>query len=301
MRLRHIEIFYHVYLEGSISGAARVLHVSQPSVSKTLRHAEDQLGFLLFDRIKGRLRPTPAADELFVEVHDIYSKMASFDRTARNIRGRTGGHIRLGVLPSLGFSVVPKFIAQMRALNRHLSFDVSTLHTDDFGPALVERRHDICLGFGYEEDSRIAQHHINNVDMVVLSRPGDLPGSGEQISINALHEREFIGLTDSGPAAALANSMMIENGIEPTGIVTAHTHYVAAALVRLGVGLAIVDMFTAQSSAADGLKISQIEEGMQLPFEAMYLRNNQQLALIEECIHALDALFGNGPINPAES
>ena len=40
MNLRHIEIFHAVYVSGSISAAARALGVSQPSVSKTLRHAE---------------------------------------------------------------------------------------------------------------------------------------------------------------------------------------------------------------------------------------------------------------------
>ncbi|MBT8142476.1 MAG: LysR family transcriptional regulator [Gammaproteobacteria bacterium] len=52
MRLRHIEVFHAVYLTGSVSGGARALNVSQPTVSKVLKHAEDQLGFKLFHRSK---------------------------------------------------------------------------------------------------------------------------------------------------------------------------------------------------------------------------------------------------------
>ena len=48
MNLRHIEVFHAVYVNGSVSGAARALNVSQPSVSKMLRHAESLLGFQLF-------------------------------------------------------------------------------------------------------------------------------------------------------------------------------------------------------------------------------------------------------------
>ena len=58
MRLRHIEVFNAIYLSGSISAAAQLLNVSQPSLSKTLQHAEDQLGFKLFRRVRGRLLPT---------------------------------------------------------------------------------------------------------------------------------------------------------------------------------------------------------------------------------------------------
>ena len=59
MRLRQIEVFHAVYTSGSVTKAAAVLNVSQPSVSKVLAHAEQQLGYALFDRVRGKLVPTP--------------------------------------------------------------------------------------------------------------------------------------------------------------------------------------------------------------------------------------------------
>ena len=50
MRLRHIEVFNAVMLTGSVSAAARMINVTQPAVSRTLQHAELQLGFALFQR-----------------------------------------------------------------------------------------------------------------------------------------------------------------------------------------------------------------------------------------------------------
>ncbi|MEI8631900.1 LysR family transcriptional regulator [Vibrio sp. PP-XX7] len=47
MRLRQIEVFHAILQAGTISGAARLLHVSQPNVSRILTHAEQQLGFCL--------------------------------------------------------------------------------------------------------------------------------------------------------------------------------------------------------------------------------------------------------------
>ena len=52
MRLRHVEVFNNVYKTGSVTAAAKLLNVSQPSVSKVLAHAEQQIGFPLFERIK---------------------------------------------------------------------------------------------------------------------------------------------------------------------------------------------------------------------------------------------------------
>ena len=59
--LRQIEVFHAVYSSGSMTNAAALLNVSQPSVSKVLAHAEQQLGYRLFDRVKGKLIPTPGS------------------------------------------------------------------------------------------------------------------------------------------------------------------------------------------------------------------------------------------------
>jgi len=86
MRLRHIEVFHAIYVTGSITNAANFLHVSQPSVSKVLAHAEMQLGYALFDRIKGRLIPTQEAQMLFSEVDKVYKQIRSVRSAALNLK-----------------------------------------------------------------------------------------------------------------------------------------------------------------------------------------------------------------------
>ena len=89
MNLRHIEIFHAVYVNGSVSGAARALNVSQPSVSKMLRHAESLLGFQLFQRTNGRLVPTEDAHTLFTEVSEIQDRVYAL-REAGKAMGDAG-------------------------------------------------------------------------------------------------------------------------------------------------------------------------------------------------------------------
>jgi DNA-binding transcriptional LysR family regulator len=61
MRLRHIEIFQAILQTGSVTGAASLLNISQPAASKALQHAEAQLGFSLFTRVRGKLESTAEA------------------------------------------------------------------------------------------------------------------------------------------------------------------------------------------------------------------------------------------------
>ena len=63
MRARQLEVFTAVMRVGTVTGAAQSLNISQPALSQILLHCEDELGFKLFDREKGRLRPTAEALE----------------------------------------------------------------------------------------------------------------------------------------------------------------------------------------------------------------------------------------------
>ena len=74
MRLRHIEVFNAVMLTGSVSGAARLINVTQPAVSRILQHAELQLGFALFQRNKGRLTATAEALKLYPLIERLFEQ-----------------------------------------------------------------------------------------------------------------------------------------------------------------------------------------------------------------------------------
>ena len=78
-----------------MTSAAAMLNVSQPSVSKVLAHAEQQLGYLLFERQKGKLIPTPEAHQLFAHVTDVYRHVDRLRRIAGNLgTGQALGQIR---------------------------------------------------------------------------------------------------------------------------------------------------------------------------------------------------------------
>ena len=80
MNLRQIEVFRAVMLAGSVTDAARLLHVSQPGVSRMLGHIEVQLGVRLFERGRGKLRPTPEAQALYAEVEHVYRGVQRIDK-----------------------------------------------------------------------------------------------------------------------------------------------------------------------------------------------------------------------------
>ena len=107
MNLRQIEVFRAVMLCGSITEAARVLNVSQPTITKILRHAEDQLGVQLFRREHGRLQSTEEAQLLYPDADRIFRELQALQRLSADLRDGTGGLLRIGATASLAMSAVP--------------------------------------------------------------------------------------------------------------------------------------------------------------------------------------------------
>ncbi len=84
INLRQIEVFRAIMLARSISGAAKVLNVSQPAVSRLVAYTEQRLGIQLFERIKGRIYPTPEANRLFMEVDSLYQYVTRVNEVAED-------------------------------------------------------------------------------------------------------------------------------------------------------------------------------------------------------------------------
>ena len=293
MRLRHIEVFYAVYTNGSVTGAAHELNVSQPSVSKVLRHAEDQLGYPLFQRRKGRLEPTEAAHELFGEVDGVYRQVRALRRTAKNIGSRRGGHIRLGILPSLGFGVIPEAIAELHARHPDVSFELDTLHTRDFAPSLIERECDVAIGYGTGARARLGLRQIGQIELLLAARKDQFVPQDGVVDIEELADRDFIGLRDSGPSGAVLVDELDRLGIVPREVVVARTSYVALALAQRGVGLTVVDEFTARNMPDGDVGFYSFRRPIVAPVSAYFLDERADDPLILEFLATVEKVLSS--------
>ena len=287
MRFRHIEIFHAVYTSGSISGAARALHVSQPSVSKMLRHAEDQLGFQLFQLVRGRLVATDEAHALFRESAEVFEKLSSLQQTAKNLRSVGGGHIRLAVVPSLGLSVTPRAIARFRKSHPNITFEVQTLHHDDLVRALHERKCDLAIAYDPPTHPRLSMIDIAAGELAVLFRRGAFPPSEDRLPLSVLDGEELIGLSSSGPVGDLLNAALEKRELSVRETISVHTFYIAAALVQYGAGFTIVDEFTARAMASPDLHYRFIDPALRFSVRCVTLEERPLSKIAEKFVDLL--------------
>uniref|UniRef100_UPI0035CA8CDA LysR family transcriptional regulator n=1 Tax=uncultured Sphingomonas sp. TaxID=158754 RepID=UPI0035CA8CDA len=273
MNLRHIEIFHAVFVNGSVSAAARMLNVSQPSVTKVLRHAEQQLGFALFERTRGRLVATPEAHALFGEVSEIQERVHQLHRSSRSLRQGQASIIKISALPSLGLRVLPDAVAEFLTLHRDVSFDLHTVHTDDMVRKLYEREVDIIVSFEVPRAAPVASRVLGSGELLALYREVDWPQAPLRIGLELLQERPFVNTTTSGPQGRMLSNELTRRDLVLNDVASSQTFFVAAALVRAGAGMTIVDSFTAQAAMTPGLATRPLDPPLRFDVFAVYLEN----------------------------
>jgi len=255
MRLRHIEVFHAVMQAGTVSGAAHLLHVSQPAVTKVLQHCESLLGIVLFDRVRGKFYPTPEALRLFVEVDKLHSELQSVRRLAASLKSGQSQALRLAATPALGLTVVPAAMTRWHAALPQGRCMLSTQHTRELVNALLLGEADMALSLHDPRHPGIRAEALAGAPVMVLV-PLALRAARES---GPIHVRdlpaELIGLDDDDP---LGNRVVAEcqaHGAEPQLRLTVQTYQLARALAEAGIAATVVDPFTAASADARCVRV----------------------------------------------
>lgn len=235
--------------------AAEFLHVSQPSISKVLAHAEQQLGYRLFERRKGKLVPTPEAHRLFGHVTTVYRDIDQLRHVAENLRAADSGMIRIATTPAFAVDLVPKAVASYQKQHADTIFEIETLHHDEIIDALLESRLDIGLAFEPQPPPGIAEELLGTGRFVVLT-PVDFEFAGKtQLSVKDLQRLPFISLSKRGPLGRILSTHLETSNVSLDVVAHSETYQVAKALVANGAGVTITDQITAQSDGHNNIRI----------------------------------------------
>lgn len=278
MRLRHIEVFNAVMLTGSVSAAARLINVTQPAVSRTLQHAELQLGFALFRRAKGRLIPTAEAQALYPRIERLFAQLDEVQRLASQLRhgGEVAGELRILAVMALTHEVLPRALVAFRARHPAVAIRVEALHTPQIVSALLLREADIGFAFSALPHAGLVNEPVADSRMVCVAPRGLLPATlvkAGRLSLPDLADVPVIALDGRDPLGLGVAQACREAGVGLQAVVTVQTYHAALAMAHHGLGAALVDGCTALS--ADSAKVDRLALAPALPVPVRVLRAEQ--------------------------
>jgi DNA-binding transcriptional LysR family regulator len=146
VRLRHLRLLVAIDDAGRLTRAARLLHVTQPALSKALAEIERAIGAPLFERTPQGLAATPAGATL---VRAARAALAELERAGAELQrpvGEAARTLTLGVMPTAGWTMLGDAVARLHAAHPAITVRLSDAPTGLLLPQLVAGRLDLILG-----------------------------------------------------------------------------------------------------------------------------------------------------------
>ena len=173
MTLRHIKIFLVVYQEMNITRAAKLLHMTQPAVTRAIHELENHYGFALFERINHKLYRTWQSDELYSYALHIVDSLDLIEKKLKDPNNL--GFLRVGASITLGNYLMPEAVSQMQKKYPSLQINVTITSSEFLRQALLNNRIDIAFIEGnFFSDYLCAEPYTEDRLVLIMSPQCDL-------------------------------------------------------------------------------------------------------------------------------
>ncbi|WP_417607074.1 LysR family transcriptional regulator [Oceanimonas baumannii] len=201
MRYRQLQAFLATVQQGSFSRAALVLSLSQPSISRLINDLQEDVGFELFKKQKGRMIPTPEGVAFYEEVSNIFHGIHHLESFADKLKRSTHGSLTIGATPALATILTPMLIKSF--IDEHPQVHVNLLvdSVEQLVRGLGKQKYDLIMTNQTEANSGFIEEPLAEVSWVCA-----IPAS------HPLAEKEIIVPTDLQDECLL--KLVDENGME---------------------------------------------------------------------------------------
>lgn len=260
--LRHIEAFRAVMLSGTVVGAANLMNVTQPAVSRTIALLELQLGFKLFERRGRRLHPTAEAQTLYREVEKLYIGAERIGQAAQDIRYQRAGAIRIASLPALSLSVVPHALKALLDSRPAVTVTVQSLPSRQIAELVSTGQIDVGLVELPISRAAIVVEPLEFGKSVVLMPKHHRLTHKQVVRFSDLHEERMVLLSQHSFVRYQIDDALSKANATPNVVVETPSSLVAAAMVSAGLGITIVSEWTAPTFVGADVVTRPIEDAV---------------------------------------
>ncbi|MDG2298110.1 MAG: LysR family transcriptional regulator [Planktomarina sp.] len=254
MNLRQLEAFRATIRAGSITGAANMMHISQPSVSRLIADLEHSVGFALFVRVGRGLTATVEGKHFYEGVEGMFVGTDRLKELAKSIRTSQGGVISIGAIQSLTTIELPKAIGRLYKVNPEIQFKVQSRNTPAIVDAVQTRQIDIGV-VGREPNYEGVDVLYQTTAPYVCVMPEDHKLASEYgpVDLHRLSETEtFVTFGNNYPDAMMSIEPVISKKLQANSRLSVANLPLAASLVREASVLAIADPFSAEQAVRIG-------------------------------------------------
>ncbi|MGN5377349.1 LysR family transcriptional regulator [Streptomyces lasalocidi] len=240
MSLRQFEYALAVAAEGSVTAAAELLHVAQPSMSQQIRNLERELGVELFARTPTGLVPTVVGRAFLREAEAAVSAARRAMATARAGADELVGELVVAAQLGFGTRQLPGALSALR--HRYPRLEVTVF--EEPSSAELERLCrrgvlDLALMAACERSPADA-HHLGDEEFVVVLGPGHRQLAADRVELRELEGEPWVRFDRDSALDGVLLNVLRENDLAPTTVARVSQTATAVRWAAHGLGVTLV-------------------------------------------------------------
>ncbi|WP_460450026.1 LysR substrate-binding domain-containing protein [Alsobacter sp. SYSU BS001988] len=297
MNYRQVEVFKAIMDSGSVTGAAAILRISQPAVTKALRLLEFDLGLQLFLRTTKGIAATDEARALYAEVERTYFGMQNLKRFAGGLRDRKQGRVVVTVIPTLSVAWLPLMAARFARTHPGVTLSLYSDNSADAVRLVGSGEIDIGIAQIRSEETNLARRKLFDLEGLAALPAGHRLAAKAQVSPADFAGEPIISLGPADEFRRRLAAAMEAAGAQYSSVIDVSLGLTVCAMVEHGLGVGVVDSETARLRAGSGVEFRPFAPRLAVPIY-MFRQRNRQASGVAEAFSA--SLQPPPPFRPAE-
>ncbi|MDN5352668.1 MAG: hypothetical protein PWQ12_1589 [Clostridiales bacterium] len=234
MKLSQLRHFQAVCEYNSVTLAARAMHITQPSVSSSIRELESELGVNLFHRVGRRLALTQEGEYLLERVSHILRQLDALEIQMRDFGSRSNT-IRIGVPPMIGTFLFPVIFDAFHEAHPEIKFQIVEHGSIRTKQMVLDDELDVAIAIvGDSRDEALNKIQILRTSLQYCVAPTHLLAGHDKIRLSDLGEEPLIFFKDDSFQSAVLTEAFSNLGIRPDILLSSSQLYTIKKVIAQG-------------------------------------------------------------------
>ncbi len=259
MTIRELQYFTAVYETGGVSSAAKILHVSQPALSQTIRKMEQTYGMSFF--LKGQRKPTltEAGRIIYHYGKSILDTNRLMETSLRDLTNPEKQKLRIGISPFYSKYYIPPLLPQISKAFSQLKCEIVEDISVHLEKMLVEGKIDLCF-VPLEPENPSLYYETLCIEEILLAVPKNYEVNEKAIKgknlpyldLGELKQLPFVSLKQVQKISELTNKACQEMGFSPNVVYETLDWDTVDILIGSGLGVGFVPDILYKKNRKDG-------------------------------------------------
>ncbi|NMM77934.1 LysR family transcriptional regulator [Acidovorax sp. SRB_14] len=264
MELRQLEAFAAVMSVGSVTGAAKLLNRSQPAVTRLVQELEAEIGYALFTRHGPRVTPTAQGLLLYEDAERALASLRQVHARAAEIARGDDQPLRLAATSALAVGLLPQALRRAEAHLGATPVQLRSAAPEQVVHAVLTGAVQLGACSLPLEHRGLQVHWIAQLPCVAVLAQGDPLAALATVPLAALTQRRLITLSNPFRLRHRLDAVLGPNPRRGDGLIETNASINAQALVRAGLGVAVLEPLTALGAPLDGVVVRPLD--VDIPF-----------------------------------